>query len=233
MYRFITFGAGEINYIEAGQRLLNQSKTLDIFSNHKLYTEHDLKNDNDFWTQHSSFIQTQKRGYGYWLWKPYIIKKAMAEMQDGDTLLYLDCGCELTVNKKDKLKEYLELVKKEYIIVTSSGCREDLFNKMDLIINMNMLDDIYLKADQTQAGAILFYVCEKTRSIVDEWYNLGCDYHNIDDTPSLIPNVSGFIEHRHDQSIFSLLLQKHKISRRFSLFDCIYYERNKTGKPRF
>jgi hypothetical protein len=32
-----------------------------------------------------------------------------------------------------------------------------------------------------------------------------CNYHLIDDTPSKSPNFTEFIEHRHDQSILSLL----------------------------
>lgn len=30
--------------------------------------------------------------------------------------------------------------------------------------------------------------------------------HLVDDSPSLLPNAHGFKEHRHDQSIFSLLM---------------------------
>ena len=37
------------------------------------------------------------------------------------------------------------------------------------------------------------------------WYNISLNHHLIDDTPSKSPNFKEFIEHRHDQSIFSLL----------------------------
>ena len=49
-----------------------------------------VKKDEIFWENHSSFIENNKKGYGYWLWKPYIIKKTLEKMKKGDILLYLD-----------------------------------------------------------------------------------------------------------------------------------------------
>ena len=78
---------------------------------------------------------------------------------------------------------------------------------MDLIVKLNMLDDKYLNSDQYQAGVVLYSINDKTKNFINEWYDLGCDYHNIDDSPSISKNSDIFIEHRHDQSIFSLLLK--------------------------
>lgn len=72
---FITFGAGGQNYIDAGKRLIKQAKSTGYFDKTILYTEKDLKNDKHFWNPHSEFISKNKRGYGYWIWKSYIIKK--------------------------------------------------------------------------------------------------------------------------------------------------------------
>jgi hypothetical protein len=231
---FITFGAGSPNYYEAGNRLINQANSVELFDKTTFYTDAYLKNDIDFWSKHSAFIENNHRGYGYWLWKPYVIKKTMEQMEDGDILLFLDCGCEIDKNKKEEISTHLELVKNEYIIGTSAGQDEQKYNKMDLIIKLNMLDNkCFLDEHQRQGGSNLFYVCDKTRNLVNEWYELACDYHNIDDSPSIIPNFSCFIDHRHDQSIFSLLTKKYDIySRKYSLFDCTTVDRNKSGISR-
>mgnify|MGYP000273858874 CR=1 FL=1 len=55
---------------------------------------------------------------------------------------------------------------------------------------------------------------DEFKNIIKEWYELGSDYHNIDDSPSIIPNDSNFIEHRHDQSIFTNLMNKHEMPTR-------------------
>jgi hypothetical protein len=225
---FITFGAGEEKYYDAVKRIVNQALKLNIFDNIVPYTDNDLKSDTEFWGQHSKFIENNHRGYGYWLWKPYIIKKSMEKLNDGDVLLYLDCGCELNIQKRNTLIKFFELVKSENIIGTKISI-ERLFNKMDLLLKLDMIDYSYTNSEQHQAGAIMMIVCDKTRAIVDEWYNIGSEYHFIDDSPSICENVNDFIEHRHDQSIFSLLTKKYGIFSNYSLYDCIEYNRNKSG----
>ena len=230
-YIFITFSAGKQNYIDAGKRLINQANETELFEKTIFYTDQDLKNDHEFWSQHSHFIENNKRGYGYWLWKPYIIKKTMESMKDGDILLYLDCGCEIDVQKKNEIIKFMDFVKKDLIIGTRTLVEKD-WNKMDLIIKLNMLDNKYLNTDQHQAGAILFLVCDKTRNLVNEWYEIGSEYHYIDDTPSIIPNFDCFKEHRHDQSIFSLLTKKYDLYSIHNMYYCIEYIRNLSGNIR-
>ena len=227
-HKFITFGSHN-NYIDAGQRLVKQAKALNIFTEIILYTADDLKKDVDFWNKHNIFINNNRRGYGYWLWKSYIIKKTMENMNDGDILLYLDCGCEIDYKKKEDLIKHINLVKTNKIIYTTTSGKEKDWNKMDLIVKLDMKKDIYLDTKQHQAGVLLFLVCDKTRQFVNEWYKIGCDYHNIDDSPSMISNVPSFREHRHDQSIFSLLLKKYELCNNYNLRSSINVARNKSG----
>jgi hypothetical protein len=228
MKSLITFSAGSQDYHDASNRLQKQANEIELFDNIIGYTDEDLKNDNIFWEKHSNFITNNKRGYGYWIWKSYIIKKTMDKMNDGDVLLYVDCGCEINIRKKEILKHYFEVIKNEYII----GCLTELekeWNKMDLIIKLDMNYDEYLNSRQCEAGAVLIFVCDKTRCLVNEWYELACDYHNIDDTPSLHKNLDCFIEHRHDQSIFSLLRKKYNFVNKYSMYNCLEYHRNRSG----
>ena len=43
----------------------------------KIYTDKELKNDQNFWEKHQQFIKRNPRGWGCWIWKPYIIKKLL------------------------------------------------------------------------------------------------------------------------------------------------------------
>jgi len=226
--KFITFGSHE-NYIEAGNRLIKQAESLNIFTECILYTPDYLEKDKDFWSQHNTFINNNKRGYGYWLWKSFIIKKTMEGMNEGDILLYLDCGCELGVERLEELKRCFEMVKTEKLMCTFTHCDRD-WNKMDLLVKLDMNKDIYLNGAQHQAGVILFLVCKETIQLVDEWYSIGSDYHYIDDSHSILPNHSSFQEHRHDQSIFSLLTKKYNLYSRHNIQHGVYYNRNRTGK---
>jgi hypothetical protein len=223
---FITFGSHS-HYIDAGKRLIQQAKELNIFTKCILYTSEDLKKDNEFWNTHQKFIEENKRGYGYWLWKPYLIKKTMEKMNHGDILLYLDSGCELTCTRKNELIKCFDIVKTDYIIGTLAKV-ERKWNKMDLLIKLDMNKDMYLETNQRQGGTNMFLVCDKTKNLVNEWYAIGSEYHYIDDSPSIIPNGK-FIEHRHDQSIFSLLTKKYNLYSKYSLKNSIYSNRNISG----
>jgi hypothetical protein len=228
----ITFGAGSQNYIEAGLRLCNQAKKMGVFNNISLFTEECLKQDTEFWERHSEFILRNSRGYGYWLWKPYIIQKTMKSLNDGDILLYLDSGCEMDIRKKKEMLHYFDLIKTEQII-TAFTFTEKRWNKMDLILYLNCHSKEFTDTAQRQAGAILFFVCDSTRSLINEWYDTACNYHFIDDSPSESQNFEGFSEHRHDQSIFSLLTKKKNFCNTFDIRNIIVYERNRSGNARY
>ena len=87
-------------------------------------------------------------------------------------------------------------------------------------------------SNQVQATIQCIYVTDFTRRFIDTWYKLCCTRENIDDSSSHEQNYGTFQEHRHDQSVFSLLWKKARIPRRLSMEGCIYAARNRTGKSR-
>jgi len=225
----ITFGSHG-TYIEAGKRLIQQTIKTKLFDRNFLCTPDHLKGR--FWDRHKEFIHSNPRGYGYWIWKPYIIQQTMQTMKDGSILLYMDCGCEIDIQKRSRLETMMKLVRTELLIGSYTPHDDQTYTKYDLVERiqppMNTLANL-----QHQAGALLFLVCPRTRQLVHEWYELCCDYHNIDDSPSILANVPNFIEHRHDQSVFSLLTKKYNLFSRHTLENnCVDYVRNRTGKTK-
>jgi hypothetical protein len=59
------------------------------------------------------------------------------------------------------------------------------------------------------ATSFILKKCDHTLKIINEWYNFSCIYNLLDDSESNIKNDDSFIEHRHDQSIFSLIRKKY------------------------
>ena len=204
--KLITFAAGNEKYFEMAKNLKNSAPEYET----TIYTQKFLKNHEDFWSHHKEFIANNSRGYGYWLWKPFVIQQVMKTMQNDEIIFYCDSDFIL---RKDR--NFLEKLKKDVknnkIITSSTGEKEKSWNKKDTINRVGVTineEDI-----QVQAGTLLIYVCDETRNLIDEWYSICCeqDYHYIDDSASIEPNYKLFKEHRHDQSIFSLLLKKHNI----------------------
>ena len=47
--------------------------------------------DQDFYIKNRKILN-QKKGNGYWIWKPYFIKKTLEKLNYGDYLFYCDSG---------------------------------------------------------------------------------------------------------------------------------------------
>ena len=222
MKHFITFTS--FNMIGAGQRLINQAWYLKLFDTIKLFTPIDLIKDKEFWDIHKPFIESNERGYGYWIWKSYIIKKTLTEIADGDILLYLDAGCEIDSKKAFLLQNAFDICQKDVILGTGTQQKESSWTKKDLSF-IYPIDN----TEQRQGGVIMMLACPKVRELVDEWYMLSSDYHLLDDSPSIIPNPPAFVEHRHDQSIWSLLTKKYGLYSKHSMESVIDILRNITS----
>jgi hypothetical protein len=230
---FLTFGSHG-SYNDAVDRLVRQTNNLNIFTDINGKYGRCLEKDSEFINKHYKFVINNKRGFGYWIWKPYLINKQIENMEDGDIFFYCDVGCELGIENKDKFLECIDLVKKEKLMYTRAlNCFEITWCKKDLLDKLEMNDEKYLNSEQIQASIILLLVCPETRRLIKDWYEISCNYHNIDDSPSISKNYDSFIEHRHDQSVFSLLVKKYNlISENTLLEDVIYIFRNKGGISR-
>lgn len=159
---------------------------------------------------HGEFIKSHSRGHGYWLWKPYLILKTLREMKDGDVLVYADAGCVLNPSGRQRLHDYVDMARN-----SSTGIL--CFELRDQLERQWTKGDVFERAKYTGydtrqicATASVWYNCHQSRELAEGWL-LACadeNYHFLDDSPSRTPNQPGFIEHRHDQSIFSILMKQ-------------------------
>ena len=227
---FLVFACSHYrNLINCALRLINEVKELELFDEIIFYTAQDLMNDKEFWDKHGTFIMNNRRGFGYWIWKPYLIMKTMEKLNEGDILLYLDSECRIIVEEKEHLLKYIDIVKKNKILyyynpVIMAGLPEITMTKMDLIHKLNMQNDYdLLNMHQYGSGIQLIYICKETLNLQRSVYKYASeDYHTIDDTPSIIPNHPNYYEHRHDQSVLSLLIKKNNLISDTIITKCIY-----------
>jgi hypothetical protein len=169
-----------------------------------------LKDEPEF-RHHLPFVFSNKRGFGYWIWKPFAIRKAMRQLKEGDTLVYMDACTKLNIEGKQRFLEYLQWVResKYGTLVIGSPHLVKTWCKMDLVSRLHAED--CLEKEMLMAGILFLTKNQMTMHMIDVWCTLVSDYHLLDDTPSRIPNDSSFKEHRHDQSIFTLLFYKHPV----------------------
>jgi hypothetical protein len=208
--KFITFGGPTANYHSSVERICKEAESLKYFDEIKGFTDNYLKNDKTFWEKHGNFIENNPRGYGYWIWKSYLIKKELEAMKENDILIHCDAGCQINSNGKKRINEYIDMLntdKKHYGLISFQlefknvqYTKKAIFDRFESSENeKNML--------QCVGGIVVIKKNKHSINIVDEWYNNCQDYNLINDVVNC--EDENFIENRHDQSIISVLVNKY------------------------
>lgn len=167
--------------------------------------------------QHAQFFikqfeQNRFRGFGYWFWKPLVILERLSQIPEGDILFYADSGCAIHTNETAQ-KHFQEWV---HDIETHPTHRisfvldhpEEKFTKGSLLAYMGRIND---KTGQHMATIQGYKHTPENIAFLKRLIEIASmnDYHFITDEPSSVPNVEAFVDHRHDQSIYSLLIKEH------------------------
>jgi hypothetical protein len=161
-------------------------------------------------------ILNQPRGSGYWLWKPYFIARTLATLQSGDLLFYCDAGAHF-IHTIDPLIACLDAHNCDLasFALTSSAygvcVQESLWTKRDAFLLMDADHSAIQASDQRLASFSLWRKSTFSLNFASEWLQHCTDPRLITDLPNQLgeANPPGFMEHRHDQSVFSVLSKKH------------------------
>ena len=176
------------------------------FSKKLLYTEDNISND--FFK--NLRYKIHRRGFGYWKWKSHIVLRTLETMNYGDILVYSDSGVYWNAVAIDRFKEYLGIVEKNGILVFQQPFLEKDWTKGDVLEALGAYNNknIFMSL-QLWAGC---FMIRKTPHVVDfvkRWDKICNDqYDLITDKRSVKKNLTGFVENRHDQSVFSILVKQ-------------------------
>jgi hypothetical protein len=157
------------------------------------------------WVNRNLETLNEKRGAGYWLWKPYIIMRVIESTPRGEWILYLDSGTEI-VNDVTCLKN----LGQDFVVFNNEWKHMD-WCKKDVI--HHMLGEKYndREQNQIQASAIFFENNGANKDKIKSWLSHAEVKSFIDDSPSESPNISTFREHRHDQAILTNICIRHDV----------------------
>lgn len=245
-FHFLTFADRRLR--RSADRIKRQALRIDIFDSINVFDETDLPEW--FISGREDLLRPSVRGFGYWSWKPVIIKSLLDNIPEGDCVLYADAGCHINVRGKRRLLEYLRLIKnsKSGVVAfqanppnsSNSSLEYDgrpLFNqynyewvKGDVFEYFGVRDiKAFTHSQAIGAGIVLIRKCQSSLTLISEWQDLACRRIELfDDSPSLSPNLDGFIEHRHDQAVFTLLCLKYGVET-LSAYEYWYPKRRADG----
>jgi len=194
----------------ASQALLNKTASKGGFTGYISYTD---KNWN---FKHDYDDISNTRGYGYWMWKPLIILEAMSKLNTGDIVGYIDSG-NTVINSLDYIFDHC--VNKEITLFDNRDGNFDYtthknktWTKRDCFVLMGCDNNKYYDASQVDGSYQFYKKTDKTIAFLEEYKEHCCNKNIISDIPNITEkNLQDFKDHRHDQSILSLLAVKHNI----------------------
>lgn len=172
-------------------------------------TVHDMSSLSPRFQRSHSYILHQKRGSGFWLWKPYIILKTLVDnMANGDLMMYQDAGAYLIGDAGPLLKMCKDV--ERGILVFDTQWMEGKLSKRDALILLNMDDGrVYETRQRLASFLVLQRSCESLQFVM-EWLAYASDSRILTDMDNEMgkENLPGFMGNRHDQTVLSLLSKK-------------------------
>ena len=215
-----SFASPDLN--RSAIRFINQSEKMKIYEKIKVYGLNDLSDQKK--KQIESF--QKKRLFGYASWKPEIILNFIKNIPKDSIVQYSDVGCHFNNKGVERLKDYMMIADKSEILafqykMPNFNLEKELkfqiyfekqYTKSDLFKFFNLENDSpIVSSEQIWSGTMFFKNNTKTEIFLKKWLEICNVNHLIDDTPSIEINHDEFIEHRHDQSAFSILCKINKV----------------------
>ena len=197
-YHFITFGNEP--WHRSVDKLCAEARELGIFDVVQEYTEFDLSEED------RAYAESNPRGYGFWRWKPTICLKHYESIEDGDVVLYADAGCVFNSPAKQRLLDYKSMALQHNLVTFQMTHIEKMWTKRELLQEIGCESRLdVLNSGQIEGTAFVFAKTPFTGQFLRTWDFLSRKNPVLINDEITIPQLSEFREHRHDQSIFSLL----------------------------
>lgn len=167
--------------------------------------------ETEFYKENMS-IFSHSRGYGFWLWKPFIIKDLLDKTNSGDMVVYLDAGSDKNINSN--IFRYIDICKNNSgFFFVKSHHSNGRFIKRDCYHYMDMDTDAARQSEMVHAAFMIFENNDFVKNIVKEWLGFCSDRRILTDDGNRcgLEDHPEFEDHRHDQSVISLLKLKYGI----------------------
>lgn len=171
----------------------------------------DFISGGDFFQRNESTLR-QKRGAGYWLWKPYVILNTLRSFADGEVLFYCDAGRN-SYYEFDRFPETLIQLAAANTEGFLAGVEIphigpiETWTKRDCLVLMEADVPEVRRASQVQATWSVWTKNPKSVRFLQSWLKFCEDPRCLTDNANScgLPNYPTFRDHRHDQSVLSVL----------------------------
>ena len=163
--------------------------------------------------KYEDYLNSRTKGYGYMAYKAELVQSAFeGAYGECDGVIWVDAGCEVVVNSlsKKKLDDFINYAEENGVACFTLDTDELMYTKRDLFRAFPSIDP---ESAGPQIQTTWFLLHGSTgKQVSQEWLRVVMDgIENLDLSPSRNGEHPEFIEHRNDQSIFSLVCKELEI----------------------
>lgn len=178
------------------------------------YTREDLDPD---WVLNHSNVLSERKGAGWWLWKPYLVLRALRDERvpwHRGVVLWLDAGNLFIADPRPFLERVL--ARSDVAALSLKCCIESDWTSRTALRLLGA-DRDYRILDRPQLGAyfLVFRKTNVTLKLVEDWLRHSEDASILSGEASggdSVPNendVPGYQRHMYDQSVLSVLFKQY------------------------
>lgn len=193
-------------------RILDQAHKSNFFDSILCYSEADIA---PLLLRHPiHFLSNRKRGFGRYMWKPYVLLKRLREVPNGDIVIYSDSGNHIQPSAKSKFDFYLESLelrnKSIGVFETSSSYKAISYVRKAVVESYfpTFYSEPTRSMNSVYAGLIFARKTHRVEETVHDWLDLCEKFLPRNDSGSKKNEVSEFIGQDVDNGILNLVLAK-------------------------
>jgi len=186
---------------------LNSASGLEVGGFDRVFSYSPRDIDRVFRRRNAAVLK-RRRGAGNWLWKPYFIRRTLDAVGSNDVVFYCDSGAVFI----DSARPLIDLAvgRAGGVLLFELQNVERAWTKRDAFVILGCDEPWYHESPQRMATFSVWRKDREATTLVEEWLE-GCqDERVLTDSPNMCgrPNLEGFVEHRFDQSVLSLLSKR-------------------------
>lgn len=212
---FLLCGFGAAKWGFSATRLSRQLKKIPLNTEIRLYKNRHLpKKFPDLLNFIKENFGTESRGFGYWIWKPYIINQELKHLRTGEILVYIDAGCELVEisdYSMNTLKNYLDYAKFKGVLVMDLESTMNQYCEIGIANYFGLSHAEFNNFPMISATMMILSGNSASRNLVEKWLGISLMHPKLLSGTTNYQLHEGFIAHRHDQSILSGLIHRSQI----------------------
>lgn len=203
MYKFhlISFGSNP-DFLKLSDNILRKIHRNYPNSIPRRYSKENLSNSV------LNYCEMNLRGYGYWLWKPFIILDLLNGIKDNEVLLYVDGRSGFNGNEITWLNNFIDNPDFDIALWKLESYSIGQWTKQSALDYFNISVNSEITAlNQYAAGIICLRKNSNTFNLIQKWLSISLGNPSLIDDSMSISKIDNFQEHRYDQSIFSILIR--------------------------